>query len=333
MKTYKNLYKKIYDKKNLVSAWKKARKGKTQKNYVIEFEKDLRRNLLKLHYELQEEAYAPLPLKTFVLRDPKTRKISKADFRDRIVHHAINNILEPIFEKSFIYNNCAGRKNKGTLFALKRFENFRRKITHNFSSFGYCLKCDIEHYFQNINHVILFKIIKRKIKDENLLNLLELIFKCNNSSEGLPLGNLTSQFFANVYLGELDYFIKHKLNVKYYLRYVDDFVLLHNSKNQLKIWKKDIEIFLKEKLELKLHPEKSRIIPLSIGIEFVGFRNFYFHQLLKQRSIRIMRNKINFYKKGEISSKKIKEIFQGWKAYASWADSHFLINEFNKEIH
>ncbi|MGD9275687.1 MAG: reverse transcriptase domain-containing protein [Candidatus Pacearchaeota archaeon] len=177
MKTHNNLYPKIISKKNLILAWRKARKGKTQKHYVIEFEKDLPFNINNLHKELVSLTYFPKPLKTFILRDPKTRKISKSDFRDRIIHHAINNILEPIFEKVFIYNNCASRKNKGTLFALKRFEKFRRKITNNFTSYGYCIKADIKHYFEEVNHEILLEVLKRKIKCEKTIWLFRRVIE------------------------------------------------------------------------------------------------------------------------------------------------------------
>ena len=140
----------------------------------------------------------------------------------------------------------------------------------------------------------------------------------------MPLGNLTSQFFANIYLNELDQFVKHKLKARYYIRYVDDFVLLHSSKSQLKIWKKQIQEFLKEKLKLELHPDKSKIINLSKGIDFVGFRNFYYYRLLRKRNIKNMKRKIKLFNQGKISKEKFSEIFQGWKAYASWADSYNL---------
>lgn len=149
----------------------------------------------------------------------------------------------------------------------------------------------------------------------------------------MPLGNLTSQFFANVYLNELDYFVKHTLKAKYYIRYVDDFVILHNSKAQLSVWKEEIERFLKEKLKLELHPQKSKIIPLSKGIDFVGFRNFYHFKLLRTRNIRKIDAKILDYNEGKISKEKILEIFQGWNAYAKWANSFKLRRSIVKGIY
>lgn len=337
MKTYKNIYSKIYNMKNLFLAFKKARKGKTKRSYVIKFEENLRENLLGLQRELINHTYSPKPLKTFILRDPKTRKISKSDFRDRIVHHAIVNILEPIFDLTFIHDSCANRKGKGNIFAIKRFKIFMRKVSrngkingwiNNNQIKGYCLKADIKHYFQEMDLDILLDIIKRKIADEKVIILIDKIL--NNKTDisiirkGMPLGNLTSQFFANIYLNELDKFVKHKLKARYYLRYVDDFVILHSSRSQLKSWENIINNFLNKQLKIKLHQDKSRIISLSKGIDFVGFRNFYHFKLLRKRNIDNMNSLVEKYKEGIISKEKLLESFQGWNAYAKWANSYRL---------
>ena len=203
MKTCKNLYNKIISPRNLFLAWQKARKGKTKKPDVIEFERNLKANLRGLHKELKDKTYRPLPLISFPIRDPKTRKISKSDFRDRIVHHAIVNILEPIYEKIFIHDSCANRKGKGNLFALKRLELFVRKVSRNgkikgwFSDNqvkGYCLKADIKHYFQEVNHDILLKILERKIKDFEVLQLISIIMK---NSVGGGASTLRERIIAN----------------------------------------------------------------------------------------------------------------------------------------
>ena len=148
----------------------------------------------------------------------------------------------------------------------------------------------------------------------------------------MPLGNLTSQFFANVYLNELDYFVKHKLRAKYYIRYVDDFVILHNSKEHLEKWKIEIGGFLKEKLKLGLHPQKSKVIPLSQGIDFVGFRNFWHYRLVRRRNIRKMQKRLDFLKNREISYWKLMESYQGWQAYVKWSNSFNLRRKILKEI-
>ena len=154
----------------------------------------------------------------------------------------------------------------------------------------------------------------------------------NKIKKGMPLGNLTSQFFANLYLNEFDYFVKHKLKTKYYIRYVDDFVILHKSKEQLEKWKEQINIFLKESLKIELHPQKSRIIPLSKGVDFVGFRNFYYRTLLRKRNIRTMRKKIQIFKKGEIYFDSLFDSYQGWQAYAKWANTHKLREKIKRKI-
>ena len=328
---------------NLANAWRNARKGKIKKDYVIEFEKNIRQNLLELRRSLLIMNYSPKPLVSFILRDPKTRKISKSAFIDRIVHHALVRVIEPVFDKTFICDSCANRKGKGNLFALKRFDKFKRKVTNNLHSEGFCLKADIRHYFDSIDHGVLLRVVRKKITDEKVIWLIEQILdnlpigKLGGGrtafTKGMPLGNLTSQFFANVYLNELDYFVKHTLKAKHYIRYVDDFVILHKSKTQLKIWKVLVNDFLKEKLKLELHPDKSKVIFLSKGVDFVGFRNFYYFRLLRKRNVRKMIVKICKYKKDEINHDKILESFQGWDAYAKWADSFKLRGNVAKRIY
>jgi len=179
MKTHKNLYNNLISEENLFLAWKKARKDKTDRWYVKLFERNLINNLNKLQKELENQTYSPQPLKMFILRDPKTRKVGKSNFRDRVVHHAIVNIIEPIFDKTFIHDSYANRKDKGTLAAVKRFDKFKRKVSKNGSIIrnnfkdnnyvkGYCLKADIKHYFDTIDHEVLIKIIKKKINDNKL---------------------------------------------------------------------------------------------------------------------------------------------------------------------
>jgi retron-type reverse transcriptase len=333
MKSYNNLYYKVIHIQNLILAWRKARKDNTKKDYVIEFESGLRENLLQLHKELKEETYQPKPLKIFILRDPKTRKISKSIFRDRIVHHAIYNAIEPIFEKRFINSCCANRIRKGNLYALALFNKFKRKVSKNNTRNCFILKADIKHYFFEVNQNILINILRKKIKDEKTIKLINKILKNYPDKEkGMPLGNLTSQFFANIYLNELDYFVKHKLRAKYYIRYVDDFVILHNSKEQLETWKKEIDKFLKENLKIELHSEKSRIISLSRGIDFVGFRNFYYYRLLRKRNVKKMLIKIKLFKEELISYEKLLESYQGWNAYAKWANTFKLREKVSQMI-
>lgn len=295
-KTYKNLYTKLYSYENLLLAFKKAKKRKSKKKYVLDFEKNLKQNLKQLQQELINNTYEPKPLTTFTIRDPKTRKISASAFRDRIIHHALINIIQPIFEKTFILDSCANQKKKGTSFAIKRFDFFKRKIFKT----GFIFKADIKHYFQEVDQSILLDIIKQKIKDKKIINLIKTILKNHKTKikdKGMPLGNLTSQFFANVYLNELDYFIKHKLKIKYYIRYVDDFVIFCKKKIMLMYYKNKISNFLKIHLKIELHPEKSKIFPIKKGATFLGFRIFYYHKLLKKSNRKRILERIKEFKK------------------------------------
>jgi len=184
-------YEYLYSMGNLILAWRNARKEKTLNEDIIEFENNLERNILDLHYELKNRTYSPKPLTTFVLRDPKTRVISKSHFRDRVVHHALILVIRKDFEKTFIYDSCANQIDKGNLFAVKRFIKFSRKVSKNFTCPCFFLKADIKHYFQEVNHEILINIIKRKINDENIIWLIQQIL--NNHCAG---GGRTTRRYA-----------------------------------------------------------------------------------------------------------------------------------------
>lgn len=325
------LYQRLYSYENLLLAFKKARKGKTTKDYIIEFERDLADNLEQLRAELLLHSYRPKPLQTFILRDPKTRKISKSDFRDRIVHHALCNIIEPLFEKRFIYDSYANRLGKGTLKAIQRFDVFKRKVSHNFTRNTFVLKADIRHYFEAVDHDILLSILQHTIKDERVLWLIKIILNNYYNKEqgkGMPLGNLTSQFLANVYLNELDQFVKHALKAKYYIRYVDDFVILDSSPAQLWEYQRRIGLFLQEQLTLRLHPDKSRIIPFQRGTEFLGLKIFPRHKRIKQKNLRKFYQKLQSlyeeYGEGNVPYDNIYDFLEGWVAYAKQANTYRL---------
>ncbi len=340
MKTYRNLYDKVHSIESLYLAFRKARKGKSNKLYVKEFESDLESNITALKTELEALNYRPRKLERFVIHDPRTRVIYASDFRDRVVHHTLCNIIEPIFEKMFIFDSYANRKNKGTHAALERLDRFKRKISqngrlvksakNNNMTIGYFLKADIKHYFDSVDHEILLDIIKKRISDEKVLVLISKILSNHESKlqgKGMPIGNLTSQFFANIYLNELDYFVKHELRAKYYIRYVDDFVILHESKEQLEEWKERIKEFLAT-IKLELHPEKSKIYPIHHGVNLLGFRIFYHYKLPYKRNIRRFFSRLNkfsiIYEDGEISEEKIMQSIEGWLAYAEHGNTYKL---------
>ncbi len=313
---------------NLELAYKKARKHKTQKPDVIAFEQNLQYNLETLRNELLLHAYNPKPLTIFIIRDPKTRTIHRSDFRDRVIHHALCNVIEPLFEKSFIYDSYANRKSKGTLKAINCFQEFSRKVSKNNKTTAFVFKADIKMYFENVNHDILLSLIEKKISDKKVLWLIKRIlsnYQNEKESIGMPLGNLTSQFFANIYLHELDHYVKQTIHAKYYIRYVDDFVILHPSRHILQEYKRKIDSFLEQKLALTLHPDKSKILSLDRGIGFLGMRVFPHHRLLKKKNLRTFQNKwamlTRAYHEEKITYDSIYDFLEGWCAYAKHANT------------
>lgn len=327
MKTFTRLYKEICSYSNLELAFRNARKGKTQKAYVIEFEANKEANLLALQQSLINQTYSPEPLKSFIVRDPKTRKISASAFQDRIVHHALVNILKPIYEPRFIFHSFANQEGKGTHLMIEHYERAIRKVGED----GWVLKADIKHYFDSVDHARLIQIVSQKIKDEKVIWLLRQILKNNHQEVGLPKGALTSQFLQNVFLNELDQFIKHQLKAKYYLRYVDDFVILSRDKRYLENCKAAITGFLTNSLLLELHPDKTRIEPIKSGITLLGFRIFPTHRLLKwsnQRRIRPrMEKKLSLLETGRLSVEKVQSSIEGWMEYARHASTYNLRKE------
>ncbi|MFH1649994.1 MAG: reverse transcriptase domain-containing protein [Candidatus Woesearchaeota archaeon] len=323
------LYAQICSAENLELAFLRARRRKTRKPYVVEFEQCLEDNFAVLRRELLAETYSPSPLKTFILRDPKTRRISKSEFRDRIVHHAICNVIEPIFDSRFIHDSYANRKGKGTLKAIKRFDQFKHKASRNFSRTCYVLKADIKHYFDSVDHEILLETLSAKIICPRTLCLIRRILENHRVSrrgKGMPLGNLTSQFFANVYLNELDQFVKHELKAKHYIRYVDDFVILHHDKEVLHEYLNSINKFLKVRLALELHPDKCSIKLLERGIGFLGFRIFEHHKLVRKKNLNRFRRRFEEYKheytKALIERERVILSIEGWMAYVKHANTY-----------
>ncbi len=340
MKSYKHLWERLYSYDNLQEAYELAALNKTANPKVQEFADNARVNLLLLMHELFTKTYRPKPLRKFILRDPKTRLICVSEFRDRVIHHALVNVLRPIFEPRFIYDSFASQKGKGTLAAIKRFELFMRKVSENGRQLpgrknansiqGYVLKADIRRYFETVDHDILLTLLRKRIKDEHIQWLVKVILDNYDSGvpdKGIPLGNWTSQFFANVYLHELDLFVKHNHRAKYYIRYVDDFVILHHSKAVLMGYEQQIKEFVKL-LKLELHPTKCKIMPLRRGISFLGFHIFYKHKLVRQRNYRKIKAKIaellSAYEHNGVNYWTILEVLYGWNAYALHGNTYNL---------
>lgn len=335
MRTYSNLFQQICSFKKLHFSYFKARKCKRYRDYVLEFGRNLEKNLIKLNQELLNQTYCHGSYREFIVCDSKKRHIRAAPFRDRIVHHALCNVIEPIFDKSFIFDSYACRKEKGTHQAIKRLRKFLKTLSKEKRNI-YCFQADISKYFDSIDHDILFSLIKKKIKDKKILWLVkEILDSCcirkiykdlfSFRQIGIPIGNLTSQLFANIYLNEIDQFAKHGLKEKYYLRYMDDFLFLSYSKKDLFQIKEKINLFLRENLKLTLHPKKANIFNVKNGIYFLGYRNFANYRLLKKDTVKRFIKRQKFYQKklnqGLMSQKKFNASLSSWLAYAKFGDS------------
>ena len=308
----------IFSYENLLRCYYKCRKRKRYTLNAAKFEIHFEDELLKLQKELESHTYKPGRSICFVVTRPKPREIFAADFRDRIIHHVLVGYLEPIWEGKFIDQSYACRKGKGAHKAIKDLKRYISKATKGNTQKAYYLQVDVRSFFVSLKKRILFELIKKQVKNPEILWLTETIIfhnptcnyyrKCQASlfdlipdhkslfkaapNQGLPIGNLTSQFLANVYLNELDQFIKHKLKIKYYLRYVDDLVILSQNKNQLKIWRDEIDRFLQDKLKLKLHPQKQILQTVNKGIDFVGFIVKPDYTLTRRRIVKNLKEKL-----------------------------------------
>jgi retron-type reverse transcriptase len=327
MKTCKNLFENIISLENLYNAYIKARRGKSERKEVLKFTYNLEKELFKLQNQLINGEYKIGKYRRFIIFEPKKREISALPFRDRVVQHAICNIIEPIFEKKFIHDSYACRKGKGSHAGLKRLRKFL--IKGDF----YILKCDIKSYFPSINHEVLKKILKKTIADLRLIKILDEII--DSSEKGLPIGNLTSQLFANIYLNELDYFVKHELKIKLYIRYMDDFIILHENKEILCKIKEDIIKFLCS-LRLEMHETKARIFPHEMGIDFLGYVVFGNYMKARKRTVKRgmkkLKNKMKKYDKEVITFDKLMESINSFDAYLNHADTHSLKKNLKQEM-
>ncbi len=268
---------------NLLTAWREFLPGKAKKKDVQTFESRFFNDILTLHRELASKIYKHGGYYQFNIADPKPRIIHKASVRDRLLHHAIHRLLYPFFEKKFIADSFFCRINKGTHRALNRFKAMAYEVSKNHTRTCWVLKCDIKKFFASIDHQILLSILNNYITDQDILRLLGNVINSfsTNPGKGLPLGNLTSQIFSNIYMNELDQFMKHNLKVRHYIRYADDFVILSEHKNLLVSMIPVIQRFLWERLKLSLHPDKVFIKTFASGVDFLGWVHFSDHRVLR----------------------------------------------------
>lgn len=276
MKRIGNLYTKIYDLDNLYLAYSKAKTGKSKSKGVIQFESDLDNNILRIQKELIEQTYITSEYNVFTIRDPKERTIYSLPFHDRVVQHAIMNIIESLWTSVFISHSYSNIKGKGIHGAWKHI----RRDLKNRKQTQCCLKMDITKFYPSIDHHIMKQIIRKKIKDEKLLALLDGII---DSAPGMPIGNYLSQFLANLYLSYFDHWLKEVKRVKYYYRYADDLIILGDSKQDLHLLRIDIQAYLSENLKLKLKYNYQVFPIVSRGIDFIGYVFFHTHTMLRKR--------------------------------------------------
>lgn len=345
MNRYDDFYSQVWDWDNLLLAYRKASKGKRGKPPAASFEYHLEDNLIQLQSELRDRSYRPGRYVSFYIHEPKRRLISAAPFRDRVVHHALCNVIEPLFERSFIFDSYANRAGKGTHRALDRCQRFARRNR-------YALQCDLRQFFPSIDHAILRDTLRRVIGDEDVMWLVDRILASGvgvlsdeyemawfrnddlfamNRPRGLPIGNLTSQFWANCYLNPFDHFVKRELRCQgrspAYLRYVDDFLLFGDDKRQLWTWREAIVERL-ACLRLTIHEKRAQVRPVTEGIPFLGFVVFRHRRRLKRRKgiayRRRLKELVEQYVDGEIALEQVTASVQGWVNHVRYGDTMAL---------
>ncbi|MEM9089864.1 MAG: RNA-directed DNA polymerase [Cyanobacteria bacterium P01_F01_bin.53] len=347
MKRYGDLWPQIIEFENLLLAARKAQRGKRFRDNVLAFNYNREQELLRLHQSLKAQTYQPGKYQTFQVYSPKPRLISAAPYRDRVVHHALCNIISPIFERTFIFDSYANRTGFGTHRALRRFTHFARTSR-------YVLQCDIRKYFPSIDLDILKGLIRRKIKCPDTLWLIDTIIDGSNPQEpsiehfpgdtlltplnrrkGLPIGNLTSQFFANIYLNGFDHFVKETLKAPKYLRYVDDFALFSDDRDYLAAARLAIENYLTT-LRLKIHPIKSQLFEACHGANFVGFRVLPDRIRVRNDNLRRARSRLkalqNAYAHDRISFVRLTQSLQSWAAHLKHADTGHLRQDIFEQL-
>jgi len=344
MRSYGNLYTRICSLENLYRAARKARKRKTRREDVERFELHRERFLHQLQRELEEQRWHPSRYRQFTIHDPKTRTISAAPFRDRVVHHALCNVIAPLIERRFVHDSYSCRKGKGTSAGRERCRAYTNR-------YRYALKCDVRKYFESIDHDILLEKIARIVRCGPTLELCRRIVSSNAADDlpvywypgddlltpierlrGLPIGNLTSQLWANLYLDRLDHVICEKLRPSGYVRYTDDFILWSNDRFFLHDACGRVETELARE-RLRLHPTKTRIFPTRCGVPFLGFRFLPGRapRLLgecKRRFERRMRRKVAAVRAGNRSWPEVKKSAEGWKAFADYGNVQGLYQQY-----
>lgn len=352
MKIYTDIFEQITSLENLFLSWDKFKKDKQKKKDVLAFEWNLESNILNLYRDLKYHRYRHGVYTSFYIHDPKQRKIHKAIVRDRVLHHAVFRILNPIFEPAFISHSFSCRIGKGTHKGINALKKMLVKVSNDGRRPCFALKCDIKKFFGSVDHGILFGIVKKQIKDAKALWLIEEIISSfgrdnsrvlrqaqdsrESSQRGLPIGNLTSQLFANIYLNEFDYFIKHQLKIKNYVRFTDDFVIVLPDKESLLILIPKIKRFLAKKLKLKVHPDKILIRKYNQGVDFLGYVLFPYYRFLRTKTkrgiFRKLKKRVFEYRTGVISKEILEQSFNSYFGVLSHADTYELQEDLKNQF-
>lgn len=286
------MYSKLIRLENILNAWYEFRKGKQNKAVVLLFERYLEDNLFQLQAELSTKTYQHQRYETFHIYDPKFRIINKATVRDRIVHHLLFRFLEPKYQPTFIHHSYSCQKGKGVHVAVDGVDGALRKVSKNYTRTVWSLKLDIKKFFASVDHEILLQLLLNKLGDTEVMWLIEKVVRSfsvpDRSGKGMPIGNLTSQIFANIYLSKLDYFAKHHLREHFYFRYADDFLFLHHDLDHLKKIETMVTEFVANQLRLTVHSNKIMYRKLSQGIDWLGYIILPYHKVLRTSTKRRM---------------------------------------------
>lgn len=334
------LFDRLVSFENLLLAAHRARTGKRSRPASAAFQYDLEGELFRLQEELEAGTWRPGTYRIFQVREPKTREIAAAPYRDRVVHHALLDVIEPVFERTFTADSFSCRRGFGTHRALDRFSQLARRH-------AWVLKADVARYFPSIDHCILIELLSRKLKDARVLEVLRHIIESFRSPPvtpvyfpgdhlfsplerdiGIPIGNLTSQFFANVYLDPLDHHVREHLRVPGYIRYTDDLVVFGGDPRVLAGWRLAIDEFLGSRLRLRLHARKTQIFPVSQGTHFLGWRVFRDHRLLLRPGITRARRRLarlsRDYRSGEIDLEEVRASLFSWLGHVAHGSTYHL---------
>lgn len=346
MSTLNNIFSTVTDLDNLLASYRVVLRGKRGSSTATEIDYNLMSTMLELQHDLNTETYRPLPYYSQYIYEPKRRYIQAPAFRDRIVHHAIHDVVMPFYDRHFIKDSYACRVGKGTHQAMHTVQRMLHTYKHETL---YACKIDISKYFASINHDKLKLLLAEKIRDQRLLWLLGTIIDSTDSGtehdylfpldspyhtkgrRGIPIGNLTSQLFANVYLHHVDKYAKHRLKIRLYVRYMDDILFFHTDKDQLRAWQDAMTTFLRNELYLTINPHKVRLYPTRVGVDFVGYVIYPDHIRLRGSSVRRFkkryRRQLRAVKNGRLPIEKMRESFTAWSAHAMHANATGLIQQ------